>query len=171
MFVSFDDGAHWRPLGDGLPTAWVRDLNVHGDDLVAATQGRAIWVLDNLTPLRQADISAPPTSARLFAPATAYRLRPNNNRDTPLAPEEPVGANPPDGAVIDYWLPRAVSHLSIEIRDGAGELVQVLSDQPAPKLPAEAYFAADYIHPEAPLSKTTGMHRTCLLYTSDAADE
>ena len=160
VYVSFDDGGHWRPLGNGLPTAWVRDLTVHGDDLVAATQGRAIWVLDNLTPLRQADSGAPAASARLFAPASAFRLRPNNNRDTPLAPEEPVGANPRDGAVIDYWLPKAVSHLSIEIRDAAGALVQTLSDQPAPKLPSDPYFHSDYVQPDAPLAKTAGAHRT-----------
>ncbi len=52
-YVSFDDGDHWNPLQQNMPTTSIRDLVVHGDDLVAATYGRAFWILDDLTPLRQ----------------------------------------------------------------------------------------------------------------------
>ena len=156
--VSFDDGAHWSSLQKDLPTAWVRDLSVHGDDLVAATQGRAIWILDNVTLLRQLTPAVAATP-QLFTPAEAWRLRPSNNRDTPLAPEEPVGENPPDGASLDYWLPRAAKSVSLEIRNEAGELVRVLSDMPGPKLPAEQYFSDLYIHPAPPLSRDAGLHR------------
>jgi hypothetical protein len=156
--VSFDDGTHWSSLQKDLPTAWVRDLTVHGDDLVAATQGRAIWVMDNVTLLRQLTPSAG-TGPRLFMPAEAFRLRPSNNRDTPLAPEEPAGENPPDGASIDYWLPGTATSVSLEIRTAAGELVRVLTDEERPKLLAEQYFSDRYIHPAEPLSRAAGLHR------------
>ena len=156
--VSFDDGAHWSPLQKDLPTAWVRDLSVHGDDLVAATQGRAIWILDNVTLLRQLT-PAVAAAPHLFTPAEAFRLRPSNNRDTPLPPEEPVGENPPDGASIDYWLPRSAKAVSLEIRTATGELVRVLTDTSGPKLPAEQYFSDRYVHPAPPLSRDAGLHR------------
>jgi photosystem II stability/assembly factor-like uncharacterized protein len=156
--VSFDDGAHWSGLQQNLPTAWVRDLSVHGDDLVAATQGRAIWVLDNVTLLRQLN-PAQAATPHLFSPAEAWRLRPNNNRDTPLAPEEPAGENPPDGASIDYWLPRSATSVRLEIRDASGELVRVLTDQVEPRLPAEQYFSDLYVRPATPLSRDAGLHR------------
>ncbi len=96
-YYSIDDGANWQPLQRNLPTAWVRDLLVKDDDLIAATQGRAIWVLDGLAPLRQAAAIAAGGKAHLFAPAPAIRLRKNQNHDTPLPPEEPAGTNPPTG--------------------------------------------------------------------------
>ena len=85
--VSIDDGASWRPLQQNLPTAWVRDLLVHGNDLIAGTQGRAIWAIDDLTPLRQLTAETAAEPAHLFTPASAFRVHPNNNKDTPLAPE------------------------------------------------------------------------------------
>ena len=91
VFVSFDDGDSWQPLRQNLPTAWARDLLVHGDDLIVATQGRAIWVLGDLALLRQPGQRPAASSAQLFTPAPAYRVRFNNNHDTPLAPETPVG--------------------------------------------------------------------------------
>src|SRR5262249_6295008 len=63
VFVSFDDGAHWSPLGRNLPNALVNDLLVHGNDLIAATQGRAIWALDDITPLR--DVAGEQSEAHL----------------------------------------------------------------------------------------------------------
>jgi photosystem II stability/assembly factor-like uncharacterized protein len=160
VFVSFDDGAHWRSLERNLPTAWVRDLAVHGDDLIAATQGRAIWVLDDLAPLRQFDAVAAGAQAHLFEPATAIRLRNNQNRDTPLPADEPVGRNPPTGAVIDYWLAAASKRVELEIRDGSGALVRrYSSDESEPAAAAERYFSADWILPAPVLPATAGMHR------------
>ena len=161
VLVSVDDGAHWLSLQHNLPTAKVTDLAIHGSDLIAATQGRAIWVLDDVSPLRQ--VSAVPAgnmSPHLFAPAVAYRLRGNNNRDTPLPPSEPVGQNPPAGASIDYWLPDPVTGpLSIEIRDAKGLLVNRLTSEIEAPPAAEVYFAATWLRPAAPLKRAAGMHR------------
>jgi photosystem II stability/assembly factor-like uncharacterized protein len=101
VFVSLDDGAHWQPLQKNLPTAWVRDLLVHGNDLIAATQGRAIWVLDDVSSLRQTSAATLREPVHLYTPAPAVRVRANENKDTPLPPETALGQNPPSGAVID----------------------------------------------------------------------
>ena len=117
-FVSFDDGASWQPLSLNLPTAWVGDLAVHGNDLVAATQGRALWVLDDVTPLRQLQAETAREPVHLFAPAEAIRVRANENRDTPLPPEVPIAHNPPAGAVIDYVVGSGMrGPLTLEILD------------------------------------------------------
>jgi len=161
VFVSFDDGDNWQPLRQNLPTAWARDLLVHGDDLVVATQGRAIWVLGDLALLRQLSATGAPAQAQLFAPAPAYRVRLNNNHDTPLAPETPVGENPAEGAMIDYWLPSpARGPVTIEVRDASGALVRRFSsgDRPA-DLSAERYFAADWVKSQPVLSAAPGAHR------------
>lgn len=158
VYVSFDDGDHWQPLQRNLPQAWVRDLLVKGNDLIAATQGRAIWVLDDLTPLRQ---WAPTRATRLYTPATAYRVHPNNNKDTPLPLETAVGENPPPGAVIDYELaPDNVGPVVIEIRDAADALVRrYASDDVAPARGAEQYFADVWLQPARALPATPGPHR------------
>ena len=161
VFVSFDDGDHWQPLQRNLPTAWVRDLLVHGNDLIVATQGRAIWVLDDVTPLRQFSAANARAPAHLYTPATAVRVRANENRDTPLPPETPLGKNPPAGAVIDYRLAHAANGpVTLEIRDSAGQLVRRFSsaDKPA-ELDADRYFARGWLRPGAPLSASAGAHR------------
>src|SRR5262249_31944305 len=104
-WVSLDRGDHWQPLQLNLPTVAVNDLAVHGDDLIAATWGRALWVLDNVTPLRQAEAAKASTEPMfLFDPAPVVRVRWDVNQDTPVPPEVPVGRNPPDGAIIDYLI-------------------------------------------------------------------
>ncbi|MEO8780092.1 MAG: hypothetical protein ABI389_15680 [Rhodanobacter sp.] len=161
VFVSFDDGGHWQSLQRNLPTAWVRDLLVHGNDLIAATQGRAIWVLDDVTPLRQVTAAIADAPAYLYTPAMAVRVRANENRDTPLPPETPLGKNPPAGAVIDYRLAHAATGpVTLEIRDSAGRLLRRFSsdDQPA-ELDADRYFAKGWLRPGAPLSASAGSHR------------
>jgi photosystem II stability/assembly factor-like uncharacterized protein len=159
VFASLDDGDHWTSLQQNLPTAWIRDLAIHGDDLIAATQGRSIWILDDIAPLREFMSSITRERAHLFAPATAFRVRPNNNKDTPLPPEEPVGENPPAGAIIDYWLATPAKSIALEIRDSSGSLVQVLSDKPLPSVNKERYFADEWVKPPHLAPLDAGLHR------------
>ncbi len=139
----------------------MRDLLVHGNDLIAATQGRAIWVLDDVTPLRQVSTAIARAPAHLYTPAPAVRVRANENKDTPLPPETPLGQNPPAGAVIDYRLAHAAKGpVTLEIRDSAGALVRRFSsaDKPA-ELDADRYFAKGWLRPGTPLSASAGAHR------------
>ena len=105
VYVSFDDGDHWQPLQLNLPVTSVRDMTIHGDDLVIATHGRAFWILDNITPLRQIKAQVQAAKARLYRPATAVRVDNDVFLGSPFPPEEPMAKNPPDGAMIDYYLP------------------------------------------------------------------
>ena len=161
VFVSFDDGGRWQPLRADLPTAWVGDLAVHGNDLVAATQGRALWVLDDVTPLRQLTADAAAAPARLFAPADAVRVRANENRDTPLPPDTPIARNPPAGAVLDYVLGASVAGpVRLEILDGSGELVRsYASDAPPENVEARRTFTERWIRPAPRPATTPGHHR------------
>jgi len=159
VYVSLDDGEHWQALQLNLPQAWVRDLLVHGNDLVAATQGRALWVLDDLSPLRT--LSEAGDRTHLFAPATAYRVHSNNNHDTPLPAETAVGMNPPAGAVIDYALAAGeAGPITLEIYDAQGALVRRFASDDKPiAARAHRYFAADWLKPLPVLAATPGAHR------------
>lgn len=160
VYYSIDDGAHWQPLQRNLPTAWVRDLLVKDDDLIAATQGRAIWVLDDVTVLRQHDAPAPKARAHLFQPAQAVRLRRSQNHDTPLPREEPAGRNPPTGALLDYWLAEGARQVELEVRDARDAVLRRwTSDAPADAPRVERYFSADWLLPSPALSRAAGTHR------------
>jgi photosystem II stability/assembly factor-like uncharacterized protein len=159
IYLSFDDGDHWQSLQLNLPVTSVQDMVIHGDDLVIATHGRSFWILDNITPLRQAtDIRQ--AGAWLYRPATAVRIDNAGFMGTPLPPEEPTAENPPNGAMIDYFLPNSAEHVKIEIFDAQHELVRRFSsDTPRqaqrPPVPmAERWFPK----PQIP-NKAAGMHR------------
>jgi hypothetical protein len=125
MHVSFDAGDHWQSLQLNLPSSSMRDLWVHGDDLVVGTYGRALWILDNITPLRQLPTTAQPTGAHLLEPAMAIRARFDVNGDTPLPIEVPAAPNPPEGAVIDYTLPAAATgEIALTIKNAGGSVVR-----------------------------------------------
>src|SRR5712691_2068244 len=161
VYVSFDDGEHWQSLRLNMPVVAIHDLAIEQDDLIAATYGRAFWILDDVTPLRQLDGRSGTARARLFAPRTAIRVRRDVNQDTPLPPEVPAGKNPPDGAVLNYFLPaKPATDIQLEIRDADGRLVHSYSSAPPPKEPEAVPFVAEYwiAHPQ-PLSKEAGMHR------------
>ena len=157
--VSLDDGGHWQALNPALPPVWVHDLQVKGRDLIAATVGRAIWVLDDLAPLRQWSSST--AAPHLYAPSPAFRLRANQNKDTPPTPETPLGRNPPAGAVLDYLLARdAKTPVELEVRDAAGLLVRRYSSAPDPQAAAaEPYFTADWLAAPPTLPSQAGAHR------------
>jgi photosystem II stability/assembly factor-like uncharacterized protein len=158
VFVSFDDGDHWQSLQRNLPSAWVRDLLVHGDDLIAATQGRAIWVLDDVAPLRQFAKIGAGNSAVLLEPAAAIRVRGSQNRDTPPPADTALGTNPPDGALLDYWLPSDAKNIKLEIRDETNSVIRTITTSPDDAT-AERYFTKTWAQPEPTLSALAGMHR------------
>jgi hypothetical protein len=138
----------------------VRDLAIKDDDLIAATHGRGFWILDDITPLRQMEGAAAGPDF-LFRPETAVRVRWDMNTDTPLPPDEPAGKNPPDGAILDYYLGAAASGpVTLEILDSAGALVRRYSsadpvEPPDPMLAIPTYW----VRPPHPLSAAAGMHR------------
>jgi photosystem II stability/assembly factor-like uncharacterized protein len=163
VFVSFNAGDRWQPLQMNLPPTSVRDIVIHGDDLVAGTHGRSFWILDDITPLRQkTDIK--PAEPFLFAPQQALRWRANRSTDTPLPPEEPVGENPPDGAVIDYELPSAASEVTLQILDSNGKLVRKYTNLDKPpvteaQLSQELNVPTYWVGPFKALSGAAGLHR------------
>ncbi|HVT59539.1 MAG TPA: glycoside hydrolase [Thermoanaerobaculia bacterium] len=164
VYVSFDDGGEWQSLRLNLPATSVRDLVVHGDDLVVGTHGRSFWILDDISALRQMPEPGAATTAAnfLFRPAAAYRVQRDRNTDTPLPPEEAAGENPPDGAVIDYRLGLATAGpVTIEILDSAGRLVRRFSSADAPEAveARELLIPTYWIRPARLLSGTAGMHR------------
>jgi hypothetical protein len=147
-----------------LPVAWVRDLLVHGNDLIAATLGRAIWVLDDVTPLRQLDANVAHADAHLFAPAPAIRVRGSQNKDTPPPADTALGMNPPTGAIIDYTLAKPAKQVVIEIRekgaDGKPRVVRRFASDDKTKEPkAERYFAEAWSKPATKPSTEPGAHR------------
>ncbi len=161
VYVSFDDGDHWQSLRLNMPASSVRDIIIKGDDLVAATHGRGFWILDDITPLRQFDAKVSLADAFLFKPQTAIRVRWDMNTDTPLPPDFPAGENPPDGAVMDYYLQSAASSpVALEIKDSAGKTVRKYSsaDKPEPIDPMLA-IPKYWVRPPQTLSATAGMHR------------
>src|SRR5882672_3009903 len=163
IYVSFNDGDDWQPLQLNLPHTSMRDLNIHGDDLIVATHGRSFWILDDFTPLRQLNEEVEKSAAHLFVPQIAIRFRWNRNPDTPLPPEFPAGKNPPDGAIIDYYLASAAKDpVTLEIFDSQNHLVCRFSsaDKPIPmeKLAAENPIPMYWVRPGQILSAEPGMH-------------
>ncbi|HMF56021.1 MAG TPA: hypothetical protein VK619_06655, partial [Pyrinomonadaceae bacterium] len=161
VYVSFDDGDHWQPLRLNMPATSVRDLVIKNDDLVVATHGRGFWILDDITALRQINSEVTSSRAFLFKPQTALRVRWNMNTDTPIPPDEPAGENPPDGAVIDYYVGGSSSGpVTLEIRDGNGQTVRRFSSaDPVPQIDPALSIPAYWVRPPQMISAEPGMHR------------
>jgi photosystem II stability/assembly factor-like uncharacterized protein len=185
VWVSFDDGDHWESLRLNMPAISVRDLQVKDDsaclcaDLIAGTHGRGFWILDDVTPLRQAAEARAAKSAYLFKPTTAVRVRFATNDPTPWPPELPAGENPPPGGIIDYYLPNDASgEVKLEILENGGKAIRHYSSndpvlRPHPALDSAAYNRICQQTPTAPhcglplywpappfvVSTQTGMHR------------
>lgn len=159
-WVSFDRGDHWQSLQLNLPNTVVSDLTIHDEDLVISTYGRSLWILDDLEPLRQiAEAGAAPVY--LYRPELAMRVRWSNDQDTPLPPEVPRGQNPPEGAIIDYYLKNpAHGPISLTIYDAAGKLVREYVSAPPPPDTASMPNVPDYwFAPPTALPTGAGMHR------------
>jgi photosystem II stability/assembly factor-like uncharacterized protein len=184
VWVSFDDGDNWHSLRLNMPAISVRDIEVKDDasclcsDLVAGTHGRGFWILDDVTPLRQAAEAAAASSAFLFKPATGVRIRFGTNDPTPWPPELPAGENPPPGAIVDYYLPSSAGDVKLEFLNATGKVIRTYSStdkvmSPDPATDPVAYnkicqqdpTAADcslplyWPAPQQILKASAGMHR------------
>ena len=169
VFVSFDDGDHWQSLRLNLPSTSIRDMvfhtHDHMNDLVIGTYGRSFYVLDDMSPLR--DIAAKGQQIAsgpgyLFKPGDAIRARQNSNWDQPMNPELPHALNPPFGALLYYYLPKAPSgEVQIQISDAGGKLIRTLTSKVPPAFERPPY--PDYwLKPpqERALAVNVGTNRT-----------
>ena len=162
VWFSLDDGDHWQALQINLPHTSMRDLWVKDNDLIVATHGRSFWILDDISPLRQLEkVKAEPV---LFTPGNAWRVRRSTYTDTPIPADEPTGQNPPDGAVLDYWLPAdAKGPVTLEILDAAGKVVRRYASTDAPELTqdqlAKQLIPLVWVKMPQTLPATAGFHR------------
>src|SRR5579862_9512610 len=121
VYVSWDYGDQWQPLWLNMPATPITDIAVHDDDVVVSTFGRSFWILDDVAALRQMNDKVKSAKAHLFTPSQTVRVRWDNYQDTPFPVETPAGKNPPDGAIIDYWLKNAANgDVTLTIRDEKG---------------------------------------------------
>jgi hypothetical protein len=166
-WISVNDGDEWQPLQLNLPVTSVRDFELHENDLIVGTHGRGIWVIDDISPLRQRDDVQAAEDAHLFKPATVVATAQEDDNGTPLQKDEPYADNPVEGAVIYYWLKSPVAGpVMLEIIDAQNAVVATLPAKPKPN--AEPGARADGIKrispiwevvPPGPLPTTAGMHR------------
>jgi photosystem II stability/assembly factor-like uncharacterized protein len=163
VWVSFDDGDHWQSLQLNLPHTSMRDLWIHENDLIVATHGRGFWILDDIAPLRE--LKPAMADSHLFKPASAYRVQRDTNTDTPLPPDEPLADNPPDGAIVDYYLSSqpAMGPVTLEILDAKGQRVRKYSSDDKPPVSEEELkkqlIPLYWLKPFRALPTSAGMHR------------
>jgi photosystem II stability/assembly factor-like uncharacterized protein len=165
VYVSFNEGEFWLPLRLNMPATSIRDLVIKDNDIVVGTHGRSFWILDDISALRSLwmvynslDSRSLEELTMLHKPATAYRVRWNMYTDTPVPQEEPSGQNPPDGAVIDYYLPQNATEVSIEIMD-KGKLVRRFSSKDTMYKIGNVNYPLYWVRPQQILSGAKGAHR------------
>jgi hypothetical protein len=164
VYVSFDDGENWQSLRLNMPATSIRDLVIKDDDIVIGTHGRSFWILDDVTPLRQLSTQLAKESSILYQPQTAYRVRWDMWTDTPLPQEEPAGQNPPDGAVIDYYLNGKAVNVTFEIShlNNLGdrrEIIRKYSNNDSLYHIGDVNIPHYWIRPQQILSAEPGHHR------------
>ena len=158
VYVSFDDGDHWQSLRLNMPATSIRDLVFKDADVVVGTHGRSFWILDDIAPLRQ--LAAAKADNVLYKPEPAIRVRWDMNTDTPLPQEEPAGENPPDGAIIDYYLKNNPSSpVTLDILDATGKPVRHYSSADTPYTVPDVNIPTYWIRPQQILSAKAGAHR------------
>ncbi len=160
VYISIDDGSSWQSISLNFPTTLISDLLIHRNDLIAASQGRAIWILDDLSPFRQSTEKVTANNVFLFKPSETYRIRSSESHDTPWPPSTPLGENPPQGAIIDYWLKSDVASIQLSVYDSLGGLVKSYnSNEPPESLSTNRYFDKRWLSKEKELSSEKGLHR------------
>jgi photosystem II stability/assembly factor-like uncharacterized protein len=162
VYVSFDDGENWQSLRLNMPATSIRDLVIKDDDIVVGTHGRSFWILDNITPIRQVTAQRKKENI-LYKPQTAFRARWGMYTDTPYPQEEPAGQNPPDGAMIDYFLAEKAMNVEMRIEfeaaDGRKKLARKFSSNDTLYKTGNLNIPDYWIRPQQLLSTESGHHR------------
>ena len=164
IYVSFDDGDSWKSLQLNLPVTSMRDVEIHGDDLIVATHGRGFWLIDDISPLRQLDASVASAEAHLFKPADATNVIQGGDNGTPTQKDEPFEPNPPNGAYIYYFLKTAASGpVTLDIVDESGATIRTFTSAAAAALPPAPLFPPNITSMWRPqpemFSAAAGLHR------------
>ena len=174
LFISFDNGTHWQDFNLNVPNVPINDIKIHHKDLVIATQGRSMWILDDITPLHQVAAQTASSATVLFKPRDAIRARVGGGRGGFGGGGAPALSGqaqfPPPGAPVNYFLGRAPSGpISIDIQDAAGKVVRHYSseataatanaDEPAAVSNDDEGPAVRRAAPPVRLTSTTGMNR------------
>jgi photosystem II stability/assembly factor-like uncharacterized protein len=159
VYVSFDDGANWQSLRLNMPATSIRDLVIKDDDLVIGTHGRSFWILDDITPLRQINNQIINQSTVLYKPQNTYRVRWSMYPDTPVPPDEPAGQNPPDGAIINYYLNSNATNVQLDILDSKGTIIHKYASTDTIYSIPPNNTPAYWIRPQLVLSANAGAHR------------
>ena len=159
VYVSFDDGEHWQSLRLNMPATSIRDLIIKDNDLVVATHGRSFWILDNINSLRQITADVTKANVVLYKPANTWRVRWSMWTDTPIPQEEPAGENPPDGAIIDYYLKDNSKEVTLEIYDSNKKMVRKYSSMDTSYTIPDLNVPDYWIAPQQMLSAKAGSHR------------
>lgn len=179
-WVSFTDGDSWESLQLNLPVTSVRDFEIYDGDLIVGTHGRGIWVIDDISPLRQAAATLLAGDAYLFKPADAINVIQGGDEGTPLQKDEPQAQNPPAGAVIDYYLKADSADgapVTLEILDASGKTLHTFSSAAESQEPGRGRGRSGGIpnttalwrrEPEKFLA-TAGMHRVYWVPVADSA--
>ncbi|MBY0231041.1 MAG: hypothetical protein K2W96_17280 [Gemmataceae bacterium] len=151
LFHSSDGGATWERFRLNLPQVRVSDLKVKGDDLIVGTNGRSLWVLDDLTPIREGEKA-------LLKPVDAVRWRTSDSSD-PAAPMTAFD-NAPVGAILHYRLKALPKgEVEIEIVDGRKRVIRTLTSKKQERDGSELESPWSVSKPPEPLPKTAGLHR------------
>ena len=165
IYISYNDGASWQSMQRNLPMTSVRDITIHGNDVVIATHGRGFWIMDDIAPLRQHN--AMNGESHLFAPSTTYRIHRAGgvgggiaDEGTPIQPDEPQAPNPPLGMYIDYNVASSAP-VTLEILNAHGKLMRrfASTDKLETIDPNTQDIAPQWIPQPVPVPTDTGMHR------------
>lgn len=160
VYVSFDDGDHWQTLRLNMPATSIRDLVIKDNDLVVGTHGRSFWILDDITVLRQLKTETSNSDVIFYTPQAAHRVRWNMGTDTPMPQEEPSGQNPPDGALLNYYLKdNAKGEVRLEMADASGKIIRSFSSNDKPYKIPNVNIPLYWIRPQQILSGEKGTHR------------
>ncbi len=161
VYVSFDDGEHWQSLRLNMPATSIRDLVIKDDDLVVGTHGRSFWILDDITPLRQISATLSGQPVILYKPQQAWRVRFSTYTDTPVPPDEPAGQNPPDGAIINYYLASNAAQVKLEILDSKGKVIRTYTSNDKPYTKPQDNVPDYWVRPQQILPAKAGAQRFC----------